>query len=87
MRKQINRPKIKWLKWSIIIIIIVVVLLVVIGLIIALIESQSSSGSLSREVICNNEKASCDNNCDTNLISYFCKKDCAEQWQQCIGYG
>jgi len=78
-----RKEKRNWLKW----LVIFITLLVIIFIVLFIIENQSSVGSISREVICNNEKASCDNNCDTKFVSYFCKKDCAKQWQICMGYG
>ena len=64
---------------------IVLVVLLVVGLLIAiLIGQQAQPQSVSRAVICGNQKDSCYNVCEQKLIGYFCKQDCDKAYQQCM---
>ena len=71
-------------KWVIFIAIILVIIVIVI--ILGVVLDQLSRGGIAREVLCQDTKNNCYNDCDEKLIGYFCKKACDKEFNQCMGY-
>ena len=69
-----------------VIFLIVLAVLIIIGLLVALlIGQQAQPNSVSRAVICANQKDYCYNECEQKFIGYFCNKDCDKAYEQCMG--
>jgi len=66
-------------------VLIIFVALIVIGLLIAiLIGQQAQPQSVSRAVICGDQRDDCYYECNQKFIEYFCENECDENYQKCM---
>ena len=74
----------KWLKITLIVSVVLVIIFII-GLLLAiLIGQQAQPDSVSRAILCGNEKSNCYQTCEQKLIDYFCKNNCDQSYQQCM---